>query len=98
MLLAYAFSSIIFEGLPDFIFVRELLKNQRATKDSAGSAVSESTSACARCGAVFTCAMVAGSSEPCWCTRLPPLETLDPSLESCLCESCLRAALAAQNA
>jgi hypothetical protein len=97
MLLAYAFSSIIFEGLPDFIFVRELLKNQHATKDSTDSGISQASSACGRCGTAFTCAMLTGSIEPCWCTRLPVLETLDASLDTCLCEACLRAALAAQD-
>ncbi|HEX4328432.1 MAG TPA: cysteine-rich CWC family protein [Burkholderiales bacterium] len=48
-------------------------------------------SACARCGAPFTCGMVAGTPQ-CWCNALPPLPTLLP-FETCLCPACLEQAL-----
>jgi hypothetical protein len=48
---------------------------------------------CARCGAEFHC----GLADPggCWCARLPPLPRQALAAGTgCLCEACLRAALA----
>jgi len=49
--------------------------------------------ACARCGAVFECALAGG----CWCADEPyrlPL-TAAGEIEDCLCPDCLRKAAAA---
>lgn len=46
---------------------------------------------CPRCNTSFTCALAEG----CWCAALPRLKTLAPG-EDCLCEKCLKAALAVQ--
>jgi len=51
-------------------------------------------SRCVRCGAAFHC----GIDDPggCWCARLPPLPLQAyASAAGCLCERCLREALAA---
>ncbi|KAB2842515.1 MAG: hypothetical protein F9K47_08930 [Burkholderiales bacterium] len=51
---------------------------------------------CPQCGSSFQCGMSAGqASEPCWCTRLPPLARLEPGA-GCLCPKCLDARLAAE--
>lgn len=43
---------------------------------------------CPKCGAKFTCGMVAGR-EPCWCAELPPLP-FDPDATACFCPDCLK--------
>lgn len=51
--------------------------------------------ACARCGAPFTCGVDAPGG--CWCARLPPLPAgALVAGEACVCERCLRAALAGE--
>ncbi len=53
-------------------------------------------SLCPQCGSGFLCGMRTGQgSEPCWCTRLPPLARLEPGA-GCLCPKCLDARLAAE--
>ncbi len=50
-------------------------------------------SRCARCGAPFHC----GIDDPggCWCAKLPPLPREAYAADTgCLCEKCLREALA----
>jgi hypothetical protein len=53
-------------------------------------------SICTRCGAPFGCAMADGSSEPCWCTTLPPVVPLpvqdagQGTAPGCWCPACLR--------
>ncbi len=51
-------------------------------------------SICSRCGAVFGCAMADGSSEPCWCTTLPPVVPVPGVEAGCWCPACLRAHIA----
>lgn len=48
-------------------------------------------STCSRCGAAFGCAMADGGSEPCWCTRLPPLLPVPEAgaRTGCWCPACL---------
>jgi len=48
--------------------------------------------ACAGCGARFECGLQAGV-ERCWCVELPPLTPVPD--QSCLCPTCLRAAIGA---
>jgi ribosomal protein L34E len=53
----------------------------------------EFAACCARCGAPFVC----GVDEPggCWCARLPKLPATALAADAgCLCETCLRKALA----
>ncbi len=53
-------------------------------------------SICTRCGAAFGCAMVEGSSEPCWCTTLPAVVPVpgpaggQGAAPGCWCPACLR--------
>jgi len=51
-------------------------------------------SLCNRCGAVFGCAMADGSTEPCWCTALPPVVPVPGVEAACWCPACLRAHIA----
>lgn len=52
---------------------------------------------CARCGAPFTCGLLAGAAR-CWCADLPPIAAPLPGLagehSGCLCPACLQAAVA----
>lgn len=49
---------------------------------------------CPRCGATFTCGMLAG--EPvCWCAALPPLASVPQQGAGCYCPACLKALLGA---
>lgn len=53
-----------------------------------------SEAACARCGAPFHCGKKA--PQGCWCAQLPALPREAYSADAgCLCENCLRRALAA---
>jgi hypothetical protein len=55
-------------------------------------------STCSRCQKTFECGMVEATSEPCWCTALPPLpaDALDDADDTvCLCPDCLKARIAA---
>jgi hypothetical protein len=53
------------------------------------------TLACARCGAPFRCGI--DDAAGCWCARLPPLPAAALAADGdCLCERCLRAALAGE--
>jgi hypothetical protein len=55
---------------------------------------SSSTLQCARCGASFRCGI--GDADGCWCARLPPLpRSAYAGGAGCVCEDCLREALAA---
>jgi hypothetical protein len=54
-------------------------------------------SICTRCGAPFGCAMADGSTEPCWCTALPPVVPVPAARDAardagpgCWCPACLR--------
>ncbi|HEY8243615.1 MAG TPA: cysteine-rich CWC family protein [Casimicrobiaceae bacterium] len=54
-------------------------------------------SRCPLCGGPNDCAMAAGSSEPCWCTRATfPAELLDALDDAkgaaCVCATCAKAA------
>jgi hypothetical protein len=56
-------------------------------------------SACARCGALFTCAMADGGApaQPCWCAALPLLMPLPAEgAGTCYCPDCLRLITGAQ--
>jgi len=48
---------------------------------------------CPRCGAAFTCDLLAGK-QTCWCTSFPPLMPLDDQAKECLCPDCLKKAIA----
>jgi hypothetical protein len=39
-----------------------------------------------------------GSSEPCWCTQLPPLVPVPTEAAGCWCPACLQQHIAAQQA
>jgi hypothetical protein len=54
-------------------------------------------SKCTRCGAEFGCAMADGGSEPCWCTRLPPVVPVAASAARCWCPQCLEQQIASQS-
>ena len=49
------------------------------------------SSACARCGAAFTCGAESGAPK-CWCVAQPRLQNL-LAYQTCLCPACLAAAL-----
>ena len=49
-------------------------------------------SACARCGAPFTCGAVAGT-DTCWCNAMPRLMNIISGFDTCLCPACLEHAL-----
>jgi hypothetical protein len=52
---------------------------------------------CLRCGASFACGMDAEAATlACWCQDLPPL--VSRSDGDCVCPSCLRAAIAEEQA
>jgi cysteine-rich CWC protein len=48
-----------------------------------------STSSCPRCGARFTCGMLAGLSA-CWCAALPPATAIPDAAVGCYCPDCLK--------
>ena len=47
-------------------------------------------SACARCGAALSCAMLGEMEGPCWCTELPPALPVPGKEAGCLCPTCLK--------
>jgi hypothetical protein len=52
-------------------------------------------SACARCGATLSCAMLGEMDGPCWCTQLPPALPVPTEAAGCLCRACLKMQIAA---
>ncbi|MBO3706133.1 MAG: cysteine-rich CWC family protein [Candidatus Accumulibacter sp.] len=50
---------------------------------------------CARCGAPFTCGMMAAPGADCWCFQLPPLAEAAAPGSGCYCRSCLEERLRA---
>jgi hypothetical protein len=65
------------------------------TEPAPSAALSDSPaaleSACARCGAAFTCGAVSGA-EHCWCFTMPRLPKIS-GFKTCLCQVCLELAL-----
>ncbi|MBP6280207.1 MAG: cysteine-rich CWC family protein [Rhodocyclaceae bacterium] len=53
-------------------------------------------SICAKCGATFSCGMVAGEAH-CWCEDLPKLMPLDAEASACFCRPCLAREIAERN-
>ncbi|WP_084414689.1 cysteine-rich CWC family protein [Chitinibacter tainanensis] len=52
-------------------------------------------SECSRCGAEFSCGVVA--EQPCWCQQYPPVLAVPSAAASCWCPACLAAELAARS-
>lgn len=65
----------------------------RAARAADGSEAASAPVRCARCGTTFHCGI--DDAGGCWCAKLPPLPRAAYAKESgCLCERCLREALA----
>jgi len=52
-------------------------------------------SACARCGAIFSCAMADNTPGACWCTALPAAVPVPQEAAGCWCRTCLETHIAA---
>lgn len=88
------FHTFVYDG-PGFAYPVRFERNAGAIRGAFAYAALRTLSgdACARCGAMFECGMKAGVAH-CWCADLPPIAP-SAAYASCLCPSCLRAAVSA---